>query len=52
MSSFKELYDKYDELKNLSREELVKKIGSWWADMFEQSKDEIKRVKEGNKNER
>lgn len=51
MSSFKELYDKYEELKNLSHEELVEKIGSWWAELFERSKDEIKRVKEGNKHE-
>lgn len=49
MSSFRELQERYSELKELSHEELVEKIGSWWAEMFERSKDEIAKVKEVKK---
>lgn len=50
--SFRELQERYYELVKLSHEELVEEIGSWWAQMFEMSKDEIRKIKEGNKNDR
>lgn len=51
MSSFKELHERYEELVKLTHEELVEKIGSWWADMFEQSKEDIRQMREGKKDE-
>ena len=41
MASFKELFERYDELSKLTEQELVDKIGSWWAYMFINSKDDI-----------
>lgn len=40
--SFKELYQRYDEFKDMTEEELSGLIGEWWAHMFVESKDEIK----------
>ena len=50
--SFRELQERYYELVELSRQELIERIGPWWAQMFEMSKNEIKQIKEGMKNDR
>lgn len=52
MPSFRELQERYFELVKLSHEELVQEIGSWWAELFEKSKDELKIIAEGRKNGR
>lgn len=40
--SWKELYERYDEFKDLSMEELSKQIGEWWAYIFISSKEDIR----------
>ena len=40
--SWKELYDRYDELKDLSEEELIDILGDWWAHIFLESKEQIR----------
>ena len=46
MSSFKELYDNYENYKEMTEEELTELIGPWWAHLFFETKDDIKKVRD------
>lgn len=42
--SWKELYERYDEFKDLTEEELIEKLGTWWGPIFFESKEEIRKT--------
>lgn len=44
MGSWKELHDRYDELKDLSEKEVMDRLGDWWGPIFLDSKKEIERT--------
>lgn len=41
--SWKELYERYDEFKDLTEEELIEKLGTWWGPIFFESKEDIRK---------
>ena len=47
MASFRELVERYDELKDMTEEELTREVGSWWAQMFVMCKEQIELIKGG-----
>ena len=42
--SWRELYERYDELKDLTEEQLIEKLGGWWGPIFFESKEEIRKT--------
>ena len=40
--SWKELYDRYDEFKDKTLEELTDSMGEWWAYVFYTTKEDIR----------
>ena len=49
MPSFRELIKRYDELKGLTMEELEEALGSWWAHVFMDIKEDIRVLVKGAK---
>lgn len=45
MSSFRDLYENYDKYKDMTEEELCELIGPWWAHMFIDSQEDIRKVR-------
>lgn len=42
--SWKELIEQYDELKDLTKDELIEKLGDWWGPIFFESREEIAKI--------
>ncbi len=42
--SWRELHERYHELKDLTEEQLIEKIGPWWGPIFFESKEEIRKT--------